>query len=145
MSASVTFYQLDDSQIMTAATPLVVECYRARQPLAIVCDDQATAEQWDEHLWQQPTDAFIPHNLMGEGPANGSPVTLVWSPTNHSAPTMMNISQQTLPITPRVKRIIEFVPSDEEGKKAARQRYKQYQMAGCQMQFLPLSKETTNG
>jgi DNA polymerase-3 subunit chi len=145
MTANVTFYQLEESQVMAAATPLVAECYRARQTLAIVCDDQATAEQWDEHLWQQPTDAFIPHNLFGEGPANGSPVTLVWAASNYTAPTMMNVSQQTLPISPRVQRIIEFVPADEEGKKAARQRYKQYQMAGCQMQFLPLSKETTNG
>jgi DNA polymerase-3 subunit chi len=36
--------------------------------------------------------------------------------------------------------IIDFVPVDEVKKQEARERYKQYKMAGCQMQFTPANQ-----
>jgi DNA polymerase-3 subunit chi len=124
---------------------MVLGAYRSRKNCVLACESKADAETWDEYLWQQPTDAFIPHNLRGEGPANGSPVTLVWQPVSEQSTVMFNFTQTVLPISNRVREIIEFVPVDEAGKQAARARYKQYQQAGCQLQFQPLPKETTNG
>ncbi|MBT0585420.1 DNA polymerase III subunit chi [Alteromonas oceanisediminis] len=141
----VTFYQLEDDDITTAATQLVLKHYRARQQSVLVCEDKVTAEHWDEHLWQQPTDAFIPHNLRGEGPPNGAPVMIVWQPANESAYVMFNFTTQALTPTHKTKLIVEFVPTDEAGKQAARERYKHYQRAGCQLQFQPMPKESHNG
>ena len=141
----VTFYQLTDDDIQSVATPMVVDTYRARKALFIVCDDKSQAELWDEHLWQQPTDAFIPHNLQGEGPPNGAPVMLGWEISSVTTPVVLNISRSTVPLSPRVQQVIEFVPVDEEGKQAARARYKHYQQLGCQLEFKPISKETQNG
>lgn len=143
----VTFYQLESEDLHTAAAHLVLSHYRkqGRNQCVLVCETKADAEAWDEHLWQQPTDAFIPHNLRGEGPANGTPVAVVWQPATEQASTMFNFAQTALQVTPRIRQIIEFVPFDDAGKQAARDRYKQYQQAGCQLQFQPLPKEMNNG
>ncbi len=141
----VTFYQLQDDDLTAAATQLIIDQYRARQQVLVVCADQAQAEHWDEHLWQQPTDAFIPHNLRGEGPPNGAPVSIVWPPVSESRAVVVNLSSTTLAVNNRTRQVIEFVPTDETGKQAARERYKNYQRAGCQLQFQPLAKETNNG
>ena len=145
----VTFYQLDSEDLHNAAAHLVLSHYRgngrSRAQCVIVCEHKADAENWDEYLWQQPTDAFIPHNLRGEGPANGTPVSIVWQPATEQAGVMFNFAQTALPVSPRIKQIIEFVPIDDAGKQAARDRYKQYQQAGCQLQFQPIPKEMNNG
>ena len=141
----VTFYQLETEDLHQAASHLVLAQYRARKPVVVACKNKADAEAWDEYLWQQPTEAFIPHNLRGEGPANGTPVCLVWEPISEQATVMFNFADTALPLSARVKQVIEFVPIDEAGKQAARDRYKQYQQAGCQLQFQPIPKEIENG
>ncbi|WP_100644532.1 DNA polymerase III subunit chi [Alteromonas facilis] len=145
MNVSATFYQLDSDDLFEAVTPLVVECYRARQPLVLICKDKASAEAWDEHLWRQPNDAFIPHNLRGEGPANGTPVTITWPPVSETKAVAINLAGDVLPLQRPLKQVIDFVPTDDSGKQAARERYKQYQQAGCTMQFKQFSKEINNG
>lgn len=145
----VTFYQLDTGDLHNAAVHLVLSHYRMnerqRAQCLIVCENKTDAEDWDEYLWQQPTDAFIPHNLRGEGPVNNSPVCIVWQPATEHASVIFNFAQSALPVSPSVKHIIEFVPIDDAGKQAARGRYKQYQQAGCQLQFQPIPTESNNG
>lgn len=145
MPIDVTFYQLDDADIMAAVTPLIVDFYRARKPVALICDTKSQAEHWDEHLWQQPNDAFIAHNLRGEGPSSGAPVTLLWPPVSEAKTVMINLSSEQLNLPRTTQHIIEFVPTDDAAKQAAREKYKAYQAAGCTMQFKQISKESNNG
>lgn len=136
----VIFYQLADdkpSAVHEKACDLVAEAYGNKQRCVVLCASQKDAESIDELLWQLPSQRFVPHNLAGEGPAGGAPVEIHWQDAGlPKKPCLVNLSE-ALPANVRQhQRIIDFVPVAEEAKKAARQRYKQYQQAGCSMQFI---------
>lgn len=135
----VTFYQLVDEYNAAAkkACSLLADAYARRQRCAVLCGSQEAAETIDDLLWQLPADRFVPHNLFGEGPSAGTPVEVCWQPEHLSRrPLVVNLSGQMLNTPHQHQHIIDFVPHAEEAKKAARYRYKQYQQAGCSMQFL---------
>ena len=48
---------------------------------------------------------------------------------------LVNLSEILPQSMGQFQQIIDFVPAADEAKKAARIRYKQFQQAGCQMQF----------
>ena len=59
----------------------IAELYRKHKRLRVWAQSQAQAEALDELLWQRPADAFIPHNLVGEGASTGAPVEIGWPQT----------------------------------------------------------------
>lgn len=135
----VTFYSLSGEEQAAAkqACQLVADAAGNRQRCSILCQDQAAAELVDELLWQLPADRFVPHNLFGEGPSAGTPVEICWQQSQLTRrPFVVNLSQTMLNEPHQHQTIIDFVPQPEEQKQAARIRYKQYQQAGCTMQFL---------
>jgi len=142
----VTFYELDAQAAATADAlqqgcfKLIFNLYKSRKWVSVICANQVEAEKFDDLLWQSPTDRFIPHNLSGEGPAQGTPVEITWQgkPLN-SRHTVINMTQQMLDTALNVQQVIDFVPSQDDDKQAARERYKQYKQAGCQMQFVKLT------
>ncbi|WP_199820774.1 DNA polymerase III subunit chi, partial [Alteromonas abrolhosensis] len=79
---------------------------------------------------------FVPHNLYGEGPQSGTPVEICWRPEQVARRQMVvNVGSGMVPSPNQHRQIIDFVPVDENAKQAARVRYKNYQQAGCNMQF----------
>ncbi|RDV28946.1 DNA polymerase III subunit chi [Alteromonas aestuariivivens] len=135
----VTFYALSaqDDAAAKQACALAADAAGRRQRCSILCPDQQTAERVDELLWQLPAERFVPHNLFGEGPGSGTPVEICWQQSQLSRrPFVINLSQAMLSAPQQHQTIIDFVPQPEEQKQAARIRYKQYQQAGCTMQFL---------
>jgi len=48
---------------------------------------------------------------------------------------VVNVGSGMIPSPNNHRKIIDFVPVDEKAKQAARVRYKNYQQAGCSMQF----------
>lgn len=132
-----TFYQLKPGdEVGSIACQLTANALGNRQKVGILCKDQAQAEQVDELLWQLPSDRFVPHNLHGEGPATGTPVEICWSTTQLGRrPLLINLSGELPGQVQQFQSIIDFVPVADDEKQAARVRYKQYQQAGCAMQF----------
>lgn len=149
----VTFYVLDkeDQQHPAhwqVACQLAAQCYRNKQRCVVLCEDQGKAESFDELLWQQPTDAFVPHNLTGEGPVNGTPVQIAWQSASSSGRAVLINLTDTMPQQSHTfKRIIDFVPVAEQQKHVARQRYKHYRAAGFSLTTEAASSinETING
>ncbi|QJR80140.1 DNA polymerase III subunit chi [Alteromonas pelagimontana] len=134
----VTFYSLPDENNAAAvkACNLIAEAYSRKQRCAVLCASQQAAETVDDLLWQLPADRFVPHNMVGEGPPTGTPVEICWEESQLSRRNMVvNLSEKMLSSLNHYQHIIDFVPHAEEAKKAARIRYKQYQQAGCSMQF----------
>ena len=134
----VIFYMLEsDSNKELVTCMLAAKNFRAKRRCLVLCSDKQSAEQFDELLWQQPMDAFVPHNLTGEGPANGAPVEISWandSNGRHQARQVLINLTDTLPNDgQKYKQIIDFVPAAEQSKQAARDRYKQYRASGFQM------------
>ncbi len=145
----VTFYQLSDDSpqaVQKRACALIADAYAQRQRIVVWCANQGDAEAIDELLWQLPAERFIPHNLAGEGPAGGAPVEVHWqTDTIGQRPFLVNLSGRLPTTLKKHQRIIDFVPAAEGERQAARQRYKQYQQAGCNMQFIAAEHESTHG
>lgn len=134
----VVFYQLtqSDDSVAARASALIADAYANKAKVSVLCDTQAQAEDVDEYLWQLPSKRFVPHNMHGEGPATGTPVEICWQPQQVTRrQVVVNVGSGMVPSPNQHRQIIDFVPLDEGAKQAARVRYKQYQQAGCQMQF----------
>ncbi|GAB54652.1 DNA polymerase III subunit chi [Glaciecola punicea ACAM 611] len=126
---------------LAMAADLLSEYVVSRKKVTVLCASQAQAESFDDLIWQFPANKFIPHNLYGEGPDMGTPVEIIW----HSAflsmsklrntAVVINLSQQFIENINNIKHIIDFVPVDENEKAKARERYKKYKQAGCQLEY----------
>ncbi|MFT7414860.1 MAG: DNA polymerase-3 subunit chi [Methylophagaceae bacterium] len=143
----VTFYQLDENSkdanqdILKVCSHLLLETVKKRKWAAVLCTDKQQAEDVDEFVWQHPVDSFIPHNLAGEGPKQGTPAEITWlGQALNSRHTLINLSQSMIENHRQYQHIIDFVPVEETQKQQARERYKQYKLAGCTMQFTPANQ-----
>lgn len=158
MATSVTFYALSDApdsketgaledvaqQGLQKAAELTLESLNAKAKITVLCSTQTQAEAFDEYIWQYPPDRFIPHNLYGEGPDMGTPVEILWEDAYQSMSrlrnkaVLINLSQIFIENQNGIQHIIDFVPSDEALKIEARNRYKRYKQAGCQLEYKTL-------
>ena len=153
------FYQLNDSRFSSeqqSQAMLVHTCfqaahfYRQNQRVLIYTRDQAQAHEVDELLWSFEPDSFVPHNLIGEGPTNGSPVEISWQPPRNRRPILINLNDTVPVFAQQYSFIVDFVPEEETLKVLARQRYKHYKQQGFDVKHQPIisteqsTKVTTN-
>jgi DNA polymerase-3 subunit chi len=143
----VTFYQLDSQQtetnqgLLALCSSSLLSTYKKRKWSTVLCNSKSQAESFDEFVWNMPVNDFIPHNLYGEGPKQGTPAEITWQEKQMSGRhTLINMSQKMIEDHRQFQHIVDFVPVDEEQKQAARERYKQYKLAGCNMQFTPANQ-----
>lgn len=155
MPTLVSFYALSDEAqhvSQSSAVPkeisftskLISDCVTARKKVTVICESQVQAEQLDEYLWQFPADKFVPHNLFGEGPDMGTPVSIMWDAVYEKHAQIRNknvviiLSQALLDKSTGIGQIIDFVPTQEEQKAVARNRYKAYKQAGYELEYITL-------
>ncbi|MDP5040661.1 MAG: DNA polymerase III subunit chi [Paraglaciecola sp.] len=139
--ANVSFFLLEEPQVGSSvlahfelACLAAARCFRQKQKCLVFCQDKQQAEQFDELLWQLPIDAFVPHNLAGEGPVGGAPVEITWqAPQRFSRQVLINLADLVPEFHTRFNQVIDFVPHAEELKLKARERYKHYRAAGNQL------------
>ena len=136
---NTTFYLLDNDTLhngLNAVEQLVCELaaekFRAGKRVLVACENEQQAIRLDEALWQRDVQAFVPHNLAGEGPRYGAPVELAWPERRGSTPRDVLIS--LLPwfadFATAFLEVIDFVPDEVSQKQLARERYKAYRVAG---------------
>lgn len=135
------FYVLDNinaEQYLQLLCRIITAGWREQRSVRVWCADQAQAEQLDQALWQQPVDAFVPHNLVGEGPASGAPVEICWpSAKVSSRRTAVVVNCADAPSNSQGWNLyIDFVPSAEQARQAARERYKQLRQHGVALQTI---------
>ncbi|AIU87097.1 MULTISPECIES: DNA polymerase III subunit chi [Pectobacterium] len=139
---NATFYLLEHdsksgelSAHEALACDLAAECWRAGKRVLIACEDEQQAIRLDEALWQRDPNAFVPHNLAGEGPRHGAPVELAWPQRRGNAPRDLLISllPQFADFATAFHEVIDFVPYEESLKQLARDRYKTYRSVGFQL------------
>ncbi|WP_075182792.1 DNA polymerase III subunit chi [Pantoea sp. 1.19] len=136
---NATFYLLNtDAQSDNLSTVEALVCdlaalhWRSGKRILIACEDEQQAIRLDEALWQRPANAFVPHNLAGEGPKYGAPVELAWPQRRGNAPRDLLISllPQLADFATAFHEVIDFVPHDDAQKQLARERYKAYRSVG---------------
>ena len=136
---NATFYLLDNdthadglSAVEQLVCELAADRFRAGKRVLVACENEQQAIRLDEALWQRDAQAFVPHNLAGEGPRYGAPVELAWPQRRGSAPRDLLISllPQFADFATSFLEVIDFVPYEESQKQLARERYKAYRVAG---------------
>jgi DNA polymerase-3 subunit chi len=138
MSARVDFYILaanDDQAGWRFACRLIEKAYRQKQRMYVHCDDQLSAHRFDELLWTFNDISFVPHQLAGETSKYPAPITIGYGESIATASTglLLNLASEFPSSHPRFKRIMEIVHGDEPTRLAARERFKHYRAAGCEM------------
>ena len=109
------------------------DLFRSGKRVFIFTESQQHAHLIDEHLWAFDADAFVPHNLAGEGPGSGAPVEISWQPPTNRRAVLINLATFIPPFSQQFRQVIDFVPLEAAAKQAARERYKHYRQAGFQM------------
>lgn len=147
MASLVSFFAVSDTETAEhppehiKAAELAFENTMQRKKTTVLCATQQDAEAFDDFIWQYPSDKFIPHNLYGEGPDMGTPVEIIWLSAYAKMAKIRNtdmlivLSNSFFEATQQAKHIVDFVPADENLKAQARERYKLYKKAGCQLEY----------
>ncbi|WP_394199829.1 DNA polymerase III subunit chi [Shewanella waksmanii] len=117
------------------ACELSQQAYSQQQLIYIHCQDQQQAYEIDELLWQFEPNAFVPHNLKGEGPTGGAPVEIGFDKLgpNKNRHVLVNLADQAPQFAVNFGHIIDFVANDDAKKAIARDRYRQYRDLGIQL------------
>ncbi|ASI89144.1 DNA polymerase III subunit chi [Vibrio mediterranei] len=108
--------------------------------LYINCSDKAEAELLAEYFWQVTPEQFIAHNLIGEGPKNGTPVEIGHEGLKPSwnRQLAINLANSHATFAQSFGQVVDFVPCEEKAKQTARERYKIYRQAGYQLQTIEI-------
>ncbi len=151
MNTQVMFYLLDeDNSEQKLQLAMLHTCfqaahyYRQNQRVFIYCQDQQLAHQIDELLWSFEPDSFVPHNLIGEGTKQGSAVEISWQAPTNRRPVLINLTSTVPHFAHQFSQIIDFVPSDEQLKQSARERFKAYRQLGFQVDNQPATSKQTS-
>lgn len=134
MQTQVMFYVLpetkSDSTGINTNSVLHQAClqasyfYRQGHKVFIFCQDKDHGESVDEMLWAFDTDSFVPHNLAGEGPKQGSPVEISYQAPTSRRSVLINLTETMPDFANRFNFVVDFVPTDSTLKQQARERFK---------------------
>lgn len=128
--AQATFYHVatdgeNANSVAEKTCELAGLCFEQGQRVFIATNDVVTAEAIDELMWQLPVDKFIPHNLQGEGPHYGAPIEIGHQPPQGRRHVLINLCHPLPQFAVNFSQIIDFIPSNEEQKQQARERFHQ--------------------
>lgn len=132
--ATADFYLIDKARFRE--NPLLLVCelakkaFEAQLPTLVHCRSREQAEQLDELLWEFDPDAFLPHQIAGEGEDDEITAILLVAP-EYVAPMrslVINLRDSCAPTGfQSVKEVVAADPAEREG---SRTRWKEYQARG---------------
>jgi len=121
-----------------AEQPLLLVCelakraHAANQFTLVLARDAAQAEEIDDLLWSFEPDAFIPHQIAGDEEDELTPV-LVVPPEIEAPPRPLVINLRDAAWTEACERVLEVVPADPAARAPLRERWRQYQALGYEL------------
>lgn len=131
----ISFYILPSSSEQgrfNFACKLAEKAYRSTSKVYILTDTETQSRKLDDLLWAFRAGSFVPHHVYTES----TPATENWvligstnAPENWQQ-TIINLSDQCPNNLEQSQRILEILNSDETIKHSGRQRYRQYQQSG---------------
>ena len=119
--------------------PLLLVCELARkasdsgQSLLIFAASEQQAEILDELLWEFDPDAYVPHQIAGSDEDDDIVPVLIVPPEADAPlrPLVLNLRAAAVP--DGFERVLEVVPADESARGPLRERWKQYQSRGVEV------------
>ncbi|MDZ4350826.1 MAG: DNA polymerase III subunit chi [Xanthomonadaceae bacterium] len=105
----------------------------ADQPTLILARDRSQAEALDDLLWAFDADTYIAHQIAGQDEDDDiTPVLIATPDTDTPArPLIINLRDQAF--TGTCERVLEVVPADPAARDPLRQRWKDYQARGFEL------------
>ncbi|CUX96245.1 DNA polymerase III subunit chi [Candidatus Gullanella endobia] len=146
---NVIFYLIEKYDISNGLTTveqlacnLAADKWRQGKRVLIACEENDQAFKLDEAMWVHDPNAFVPHNLAGEGPNHGAPIELCWPQCRSNTPrdVLINLLPVYADFVSAFHEIIDFVPNSNVLKQLARDRYKIYRNFGFQLTTIILPK-----
>ena len=128
------FYLIDKPRFREDPLLLVCElakrAFASEQPTLILTRTRDQAEALDEKLWEFDENAFIPHQIVGEGDDDAITAVLIVPPdaTTPDRVLVINLRDECAPGL--FERVLEVVSADEAQRLGSRERWKTYKQAG---------------
>ncbi len=117
---------------------LIRKAYQANCKITVFHHDLAFLTELDQALWAWTHSEFLPHVGLSHSLAAQTPILLSNKP-DMACPhreVLLNLSEQILPCYTEYQRLIELVSPLESARLAGRQRYRQYQQAGHELNHI---------
>ena len=121
------------------AEPLRLVCELARKAhdagmwTLVLARDAAQAETLDDLLWDMGDDVFIPHQVAGMDVDEEEAAVLIAPPEADAPLRPLVINLRDAAVDGVFDRVLEVVPADESARGPLRQRWKQYQARGFEV------------
>ena len=121
------------------AEPLRLVCELARKAYdaglwtLVLARDGAQAEQLDDLLWDMGDDVYIPHQIAGVDVEEDEAAVLIAPPEADAPLRPLVINLRDAAVEGAFERVLEVVPADESARGPLRERWKQYQARGFEV------------
>ena len=121
------------------AEPLRLVCELARKAhdaglwTLVLARDAAQAEQLDDLLWDMGDDAYIPHQVAGADVDEEEAAVLIAPPEADPPMRPLVINLRDAAVDGGFDRVLEVVPADPSTRGPLRERWKQYQARGLEL------------
>lgn len=117
---------------------LIRKAYAANCKITVFHSDTRFLAELDQALWSWGHSDFLPHVGLSHQFAPQTPILLsnnaqVAGPHRQ---VLLNLSTQVLPYYTDYQRLIEVISTDDAARQAGRQRYRQYQQAGHELNHI---------
>ncbi|GAB6194982.1 DNA polymerase III subunit chi [Lysobacter xanthus] len=131
------FYLIAKPRFRSEPLRLVCELARkavdAGQPTLVLARSQEQAEALDDLLWDMGDDVFIPHQIAGADEDEDEAEVLIAPPEADVALRPLVINLRDAAVEGAFDRVLEVVPADESARGPLRERWKQYQARGLEL------------
>ncbi|HUH91181.1 MAG TPA: DNA polymerase III subunit chi [Lysobacter sp.] len=119
---------------------LAAKASEAGMSCVILARDSAQAELLDDLLWSFKPDAFVPHQIFdpemmdeGDDGDDGETMALIVTPEHDVPLPPLVINLRDAAVEGSFERVLEVVPADESARGPLRERWKQYQARGFEL------------
>ena len=135
--ARADFYLIDKPRFREE--PLLLVCELARKafdagfPTLVLARDTAQAEAIDDLMWSFDPDAYLPHQIAGSDEEDELTPILILAPDTDLPMRPMVINLRDAVVEGDFERVLEVVPADPAARAPLRERWKQYQARGLQL------------
>lgn len=122
-------------QPMRLVCELVRKAHDAGLPALVLARDREQAELVDDLLWDMGEDAFIPHQIAGmETDEDDADTPVLIADPGYDPPMRpLVINLREAAVEGGFERVLEVVPADPAARGPLRERWKQYQARGLQV------------
>ena len=133
----VTFYKVaNTAPTLKFVCQLIKKAFATQQQVLCLVDDDQTAEQLDQLLWEFEAETFVPHGMdIDQQPVA---ISSVAEPGEHHQ-ILINLQAEIPAWFSRFERVIELVQPESNDEQAKRENFKFYKERGYALDFHDLT------